>query len=104
MFSWFHHLYVCRDDLFPLADLVTPNLPEASAIIGGDPVTTVAEMREAAEAIHQLGPRLAISPLQRHSFRDFVPNLFPEILGYGRISLVLDVMFLVLFDLAGMSS
>jgi hydroxymethylpyrimidine/phosphomethylpyrimidine kinase len=37
---------------------VTPNLPEASAIIGGDPVTTVAEMREAAEAIHQLGPRL----------------------------------------------
>lgn len=47
-----------RDDLFPLADLVTPNLPEASAIIGGDPVTTVAEMREAAEAIHQLGPRL----------------------------------------------
>lgn len=49
-----------RDDLFPLADLVTPNLPEASAIIGGDPVTTVAEMREAAEAIHQLGPRYVL--------------------------------------------
>lgn len=49
-----------RDDLFPLADLVTPNLPEAAAIIGGDPVTTVAEMREAAESIHQLGPRYVL--------------------------------------------
>lgn len=41
-----------------MADLVTPNLPEASALIGGKPVSNVAEMRSAAEAIHQLGPRL----------------------------------------------
>jgi len=49
-----------RDELFPMADLVTPNLSEASTLIGGDPVTTVAEMRMAAEAIHQFGPRYVL--------------------------------------------
>jgi hydroxymethylpyrimidine/phosphomethylpyrimidine kinase len=44
-----------REDLAPLATVVTPNLPEAAALLG-QPVTTLDEMREAARAIHALGP------------------------------------------------
>lgn len=40
-----------------MADLVTPNLPEASALIGGENVVNISDMREAAQAIHALGPR-----------------------------------------------
>jgi len=42
--------------LFPLAHVVTPNLPEASALCGF-PVGDVRAMKEAARAIHRLGPR-----------------------------------------------
>jgi hydroxymethylpyrimidine kinase/phosphomethylpyrimidine kinase/thiamine-phosphate diphosphorylase len=47
----------CREELLPIADLVTPNLPEASALIGGEDVVNISDMREAAQAIHALGPR-----------------------------------------------
>ncbi len=40
--------------LFPLAELVTPNLLEAE-IITGDRIETIAQMEEAAKKIHQLG-------------------------------------------------
>lgn len=40
--------------LLPLATLVTPNLPEASALIGWE-VRDEKDMRRAAEAIHQMG-------------------------------------------------
>ena len=43
-----------RDELIPLAFVVTPNLPEAAAIVER-PVGTLAGMREAARAIHALG-------------------------------------------------
>ena len=42
--------------ILPLALLVTPNLPEAEAL-AGMPVTTRAEMEEAARRIHAMGPR-----------------------------------------------
>lgn len=42
--------------ILPLALLVTPNLPEAEALTG-IPVTTRAEMEEAARRIHAMGPR-----------------------------------------------
>lgn len=42
--------------LLPLARVVTPNLPEARALTGLD-IHSVAEMREAAVAIHNMGPR-----------------------------------------------
>jgi hydroxymethylpyrimidine/phosphomethylpyrimidine kinase len=45
-----------RDELIPLAYVVTPNLPEAAAITGR-PVETLDNMREAARAIHSLGAR-----------------------------------------------
>ena len=41
--------------LLPLATLVTPNLPEASALVGWE-VGSEDEMRFAAEEIHRLGP------------------------------------------------
>ncbi len=45
--------------LLPLALVVTPNLHEA-AVLAGRPVTTLAEMRQAARAIHDLGPRYVV--------------------------------------------
>lgn len=45
-----------RDQLIPLASLITPNLHEASALLGR-PVTTVDEMEDAARELHAtLGP------------------------------------------------
>lgn len=43
-----------------MADIVTPNLREASALLGGVPITSVADMRSAAKLIHDIGPRLAL--------------------------------------------
>jgi hydroxymethylpyrimidine/phosphomethylpyrimidine kinase len=45
-----------RDGLLPLAAIVTPNLPEAEALIG-QPIRTVADMHEAAAEIGRMGPR-----------------------------------------------
>ncbi len=42
--------------LLPLATVVTPNLPEATELVGF-PVETVEAMAEAARALHVLGPR-----------------------------------------------
>ena len=46
-----------RDRLLPLATIITPNLPEAAVLIGGEPPENVAGMREMAAALHRLGPR-----------------------------------------------
>jgi hydroxymethylpyrimidine/phosphomethylpyrimidine kinase len=48
-----------RTELLPLATVVTPNLPEAGVLIGRE-VTTLAEMRNAARAIVDLGARSAL--------------------------------------------
>ncbi|MBO0779723.1 MAG: bifunctional hydroxymethylpyrimidine kinase/phosphomethylpyrimidine kinase [Ktedonobacteraceae bacterium] len=45
-----------RTTLLPLAEVITPNLPEAE-VLTGRPVETLQEMRDAARAIHDLGPR-----------------------------------------------
>ena len=42
--------------LLPLATLVTPNLPEASALVGWE-IGSEAEMRRAAKEVHGLGPK-----------------------------------------------
>ena len=44
-----------RRRLLPLATVVTPNLPEAATLCGR-PVESMEAMREAARAIHHLGP------------------------------------------------
>ena len=48
-----------RKILLPLALVTTPNLPEASAL-SGRPVETIAEMEDAARAIHALGPQYVV--------------------------------------------
>jgi hydroxymethylpyrimidine/phosphomethylpyrimidine kinase len=45
--------------ILPLALVVTPNLPEAQAL-AGIPVTTRADMEEAARRIHAMGPRTVL--------------------------------------------
>lgn len=45
-----------RDELFPRATLVTPNLDEVR-LLTGITVTSYAESREAARALHALGPQ-----------------------------------------------
>jgi hydroxymethylpyrimidine/phosphomethylpyrimidine kinase len=48
-----------RERLFPLAEVVTPNLPEAEALLGR-PVRTLEAMRQAARDLHALGPRAVL--------------------------------------------
>jgi len=44
-----------RDRLIPLARLITPNLPEAAALIGGPVPETLADMVRAVRLLHRLG-------------------------------------------------
>ncbi|XP_028074567.1 NADP-dependent malic enzyme-like [Camellia sinensis] len=48
---------VKKEYLFPMADIITPNLKEASALLGGVQLETVDDMRSAAKSIHDMGPR-----------------------------------------------
>jgi hydroxymethylpyrimidine/phosphomethylpyrimidine kinase len=48
-----------RTVLFPLASLVTPNLDEVRLLVGID-VTDSASQRDAAKALHDLGPQWAL--------------------------------------------
>jgi hydroxymethylpyrimidine/phosphomethylpyrimidine kinase len=48
-----------RERLLPLAVVLTPNLPEAEALLG-HPVRTLSAMREAARALRALGPRAVV--------------------------------------------
>jgi hydroxymethylpyrimidine/phosphomethylpyrimidine kinase len=47
------------DHLLEVASVLTPNLPEAEALLGR-PVRDLAGMREAARALHTLGPRVVV--------------------------------------------
>lgn len=55
-----HAVEAVRDILLPLADLITPNLPEAGALLGDGPVTETGQMREAASALMALGPKAVL--------------------------------------------
>ncbi|KAL3147596.1 hypothetical protein ABBQ38_014648 [Trebouxia sp. C0009 RCD-2024] len=46
-----------KTHLFPLATVITPNLPEASALLGGQPVDDLDSMKQAAQELHKLGPK-----------------------------------------------
>ncbi|WP_202081045.1 bifunctional hydroxymethylpyrimidine kinase/phosphomethylpyrimidine kinase [Caldalkalibacillus salinus] len=44
-----------RQALIPIASVITPNVPEAEVILGGDRITSLEEMEEAAKRIHAMG-------------------------------------------------
>lgn len=46
-------------ELLPRADVVTPNVPEAAALVGF-PIRSLDDMREAARRIRKLGPRVVV--------------------------------------------
>lgn len=46
--------------LLPLADVVTPNLPEAGVLLGGEPPRDLGAMRAAAPRLKALGPRYVL--------------------------------------------
>ena len=46
-------------ELLPRAEVVTPNVPEAAALVGF-PIRTLDDMREAARRIRKLGPRVVV--------------------------------------------
>jgi hydroxymethylpyrimidine/phosphomethylpyrimidine kinase len=52
-------LSLLREQLLPLADVITPNLVEASAL-SGRPVESVSDMEQAAEALKEMGPNVVI--------------------------------------------
>ncbi|GLU31664.1 bifunctional hydroxymethylpyrimidine kinase/phosphomethylpyrimidine kinase [Trinickia caryophylli] len=49
-----------RDALLPLAHLVTPNLPEAAALLGAQPADDETAMLEQGEALRALGARAVL--------------------------------------------
>ncbi|MGO4887152.1 bifunctional hydroxymethylpyrimidine kinase/phosphomethylpyrimidine kinase [Anaerobacillus sp. MEB173] len=48
------------NELLPLATVITPNLPEASEILGGIEITTIKQMEEVAREIQALGPNYVV--------------------------------------------
>jgi len=61
-----HHLLqpdaveALRRELLPLAEVVTPNLPEAGVLLGRAEPRTIDEMRTAARDLHQFGSRYVL--------------------------------------------
>jgi hydroxymethylpyrimidine/phosphomethylpyrimidine kinase len=55
-----------KGQLFPLATLVTPNLDEVRLLVGID-VVDAASQREAARALHALGPQLGAGQRRAHA-------------------------------------
>jgi hydroxymethylpyrimidine/phosphomethylpyrimidine kinase len=49
-----------RAELLPLTDLITPNVPEAAALLGSAPATTTGELPEQAAALRSLGARAVL--------------------------------------------
>ncbi|MEM8854399.1 MAG: bifunctional hydroxymethylpyrimidine kinase/phosphomethylpyrimidine kinase [Pseudomonadota bacterium] len=49
-----------RDSLLPVATVITPNLPEAGALLGEPVAETVEEMRRQGETLRQLGPSVLV--------------------------------------------
>lgn len=54
-------IVVSRDELFSMADIVTPNVKEASKLLGDVSLHTISDMRNAAESIYKLGPKYVFS-------------------------------------------
>ena len=61
-----HHLLepaaveILRREVLPLAEVITPNLPEAAVLLGRTEPQSLTEMREMARELCQLGPRYVL--------------------------------------------
>ncbi|WP_077324326.1 bifunctional hydroxymethylpyrimidine kinase/phosphomethylpyrimidine kinase [Virgibacillus siamensis] len=49
-----------KDKLIPLASIITPNIPEASILLGGRTLDTVEQLKQAAVDLHQYGPKYVL--------------------------------------------
>lgn len=49
-----------KKKLLPLATVITPNMPEAAQLLGIEPLKTVDELKQAAKALHKLGPKYVL--------------------------------------------
>jgi hydroxymethylpyrimidine/phosphomethylpyrimidine kinase len=49
-----------RDQLVPLAQVITPNLPEAGVLIGDSTPTTIEAMRRSVRDLHRLGSQFVL--------------------------------------------
>ena len=49
-----------RREILPLAEIITPNLPEAEVLLNCAPIRTLADMRTAARALYALGPHIVV--------------------------------------------
>jgi len=49
-----------REQVLPLATVITPNVFEAKTLAGMDSISTVADLEEAARRIYDLGPRYVV--------------------------------------------
>lgn len=72
-----------REELLPLAHLVTPNLPEAARLVGW-PVDDESQRRAAAEALAQAGPAVLIKG--GHGAGDSVVDLLYQAPQWHRFS------------------
>jgi hypothetical protein len=54
-------IVMSRDELFSMADIVTPNVKEASKLLGDVSLHTISDMCNAAESIYKLGPKYVFS-------------------------------------------
>ena len=74
-----------RHSLFPLATIVTPNLPEAAALTGGAPAGGEAEMARQGEALLRLGAR-AVLVKGGHSGGETSVDILVDAQGVTRFS------------------
>jgi hydroxymethylpyrimidine/phosphomethylpyrimidine kinase len=65
-----------RKTLLPVAHVLTPNLPEAEVLLGGESIRTFIEMREAAREIQAMGPRAVIMKGGHHHGETVVDILY----------------------------
>lgn len=73
-----------REELMPLAELVTPNLPEAAALLEQDCATSEEEMVCQGEALRALGAR-AVLMKGGHLNGEFSPDWLIEANGNARL-------------------
>ena len=76
-----------REQLLPLADVLTPNLPEAEALLGRPVASDIASVQRAAQELAEMGPRMVYLKGGHETAR-------PVLIGFGiaALALALDLV------------